>query len=273
MFCSRRGLASISVQALLVAGLYGQAAPQAPATTPAPAKPSQTGSSSVSTDLKKRTWVRLISVGATLSVLAQAPLGNGSFFDDRTGYHEEATTTGGGYRIGWGGNVQLRLPHKFAVVGSLLLHKSAHATLNDTYVGTDNPNTPLDDRVHTTVEESSNVNYWDYAFMLRRYSKDHEAPGHRAFFGGGFNFRDVRKIRSERDTTLGATTTHDTAPIVPTRTLGRGIMGSVGAQFVDDFGVKLVPEFRFTRWLQPAFDTKSALSRKNQFEAIVSITF
>lgn len=273
MFCSRRGLASITVQALLVAGLYGQAAPQATPPAAAPAKPQQTGSASVTTDLKKRSWVRLISVGATLSVLAQSPIGNGSFLEDRTGFHEEATTTGGGYRIGWGGNVQVRLPHRFAVAASLLLHKSAHSTVDDTYVGTDNPNTPLDDRVHTTVEESSIVNYWDYAFMLRRYSKDHDAPGHRAFFGGGFNFRDVRKVRSTRETTLGANTVADSAPVVPTRAIGRGIMGSVGAQFVDDFGVKLVPEFRYTRWLQPAFDAKSALSRKNQFEAIVSITF
>jgi hypothetical protein len=109
--------------------------------------------------------------------------------------------------------------------------------------------------------------------MLRRYTKDHEAPGHRAFFGGGFNFRDARKIRTERETTLGATTTPDNKPIVPTRSLSRGITGSVGAQFVDDFGVKLVPEFRYTRWLQPTFDDRSTQSRRNQFEAIVSITF
>lgn len=269
MSCFRRGLSSLPVPALLIAGLYGQAAPP----TPAPAKPAQTGSPSVSTDLKRRAFVKPVSVGATLSVLGQVPMTNGEFFDSKTAFLETATTGVGGYRIGWGGNVQVRLPGKFAVAGSLLLHKSAHGSTIDTYVGTDNPNTPLDDRLHTTIEESSIVNYWDYTFLLRRYTKDHFAPGHRAFYGGGFNFRDVRKVRSERETTLGATTTSDTKPIVPTRDMGRGITGSVGAQFMDDFGVKLVPEFRFTRWLQPAFDTKSQLSRKNQFEAIVSITF
>jgi hypothetical protein len=265
MSCFRRGLTSLSVQALLVAGLYGQA--------PEPAKPSQSGSSSVSTDLKKRTYVRLFSAGATLSVLAQTPLQNGSFGESRTAYLREAITGAGWYRVGWGGMAQVRLPRKFAAVGSLLLHKSGHGSTIDTWIGIDNPNTPLDDRQHTTVEESSIVNYWDYAFMLRRYTKDHEAPGHRAFFGVGFNFRDVRKIRTERETTLGATTTADTKPIVPTRDIGRGIVGSVGAQFVDDFGVRLVPEFRYTRWMQPNFNDQSTLSRRNQFEAIVSITF
>jgi len=281
MFSFRRGLSSLPVHVALAAGLYGQAAPQtpAPAAAPAqapaapPAKPSQTGSPSVSTDLKKRSYVKPISVGATLSVLGQVPILNGGSGENRSGFLQQATTAAGGYRVGFGGNVQVRLPRKFAFVGSLLLHKSGHGSTIDTFVGRDNPNTPLDDRIHTTVEESSIVNYWDYTFMLRRYTKDHDAPGHRAFFGGGFNFRDIRKIRSERETTLGATTTPDTKPIVPTRDMGRGITGAVGAQFVDDFGVKLVPEFRYTRWLQPSFDVLSTQSRKNQFEAMVSITF
>jgi hypothetical protein len=269
MSCFRRGLSSLPVQVALIAGLFGQAAPQ----KPEPAKPSQNSPNAVSTDLKKRAFVRAISAGATLSILGQMPMTNGEFRDEKTGFFETATTAAGGYRYGFGGNVQVRLPRKFAVVASVLQHKSGHRSTIDTYVGVDNPNTPLDDRIHTTVEESSIVTYWDYALMVRRFTRDHFAPGHRAFFGGGFNFRDVRKVRSTRETTLGATTTSDTKPIVPTRDIGRGITGAVGAQFVDDFGVKLMPEFRFTRWLQPTFDTKSQLSRKNQFEAIVSITF
>ncbi|MBL8240290.1 MAG: hypothetical protein JNM66_22915 [Bryobacterales bacterium] len=269
MSCFRRGITSLPVHVAMIASLYGQAAPQ----TPAPTKPVLTGSPNVSTDLKRRAYVKPISVGMTLSVLGQVPMVPKDYGEERSGYLETATTGVGGYRIGWGGNVQVRLPSKFAVVGSVLLHKSAHGSTIDTYVGTDNPNTPLDDRIHTTFEESSIVNYWDYTVMLRRYTKDHFAAGHRAFYGGGVNFRDIRKIRTERETTLGADTVPDTKPIVPTRDMGIGITGAVGAQFTDDFGVKLVPEFRFTRWMQPNFDTKSQLSRKNQFEAVVSITF
>ncbi len=267
----RRGLTSISAHALLVAGLYGQAAPQTP--TPAPAKPSQVGSSSVSTDLKKRAYVRRFSFGVTLAVLGQSPLQNGAFSEFKPGLAVDATTAAGGYRIGYGGMVQVRLPKKYAVVGSILQHKSQHASTIDTYEGTDNPNTPLDDRKHVTVDETSIIKYWDYTLMARRYTKDHDAAGHRAFFEGGINIRDIRNIRSERETTLGATTTPDNKPIVPTRKMGRGLVGGIGAQFVDDFGVKLVPEFRYTRWVQPSFGSQSSQSRKNQFEAVVSITF
>jgi len=275
MYSFRRGFSSLPFHVALVAGLYGQAAPQTPpaATTPPAAKPSQTGSTSVSTDLKKRSYVKPISAGLTLSVLGQVPMLNGGYSEQKTNFILNSTTGAGGYRIGWGGNVQVRLPNKFAITGSLLVHKSGHGSTIDTYEGIDNPNTPLDDRAHKTIDESSIVNYWDYTLMLRRYTKDHQAPGHRAFFGGGINFRDIRKIRSERETTLGATTTPDTKPIIPTRDIGKGLTGAVGAQFVDDFGVKLVPEFRYTRWMQPNFNSQSTLSRKNQFEAIVSITF
>lgn len=268
----RRGLSSLPVQAILAAGLYGQAAPQAE-----PAKPSQAQSTNaVKVDtsvLKKRSFVRPISVGVTLSVLAQTPLQNGDFGDDKTGFSQTASTAAGGYRVGFGGLVQVRLPRKFAFAASVLQHKSQHSRTIDTYEGTDNPNTPLDDRKHTTIDETSIVKYWDYTFLLRRYTKDHFQSGHRAFFEGGINIRDARSIRSERETTLGATTTPDNKPIVPDRKMGRGLVGGVGAQFVDDFGVKLVPEFRYTRWIQPTFDNLSTQSRKNQFEAIVSITF
>lgn len=271
MSCIRRGLSSLPLAVLLILPAHGQDAPK-PTDSPAP----QTSGTNAAPDtlLKKRTWVKPFSFGVSLAVLGQAPIQPGSSFTEpRTNYTIDSITGAGGYRIGWGGQAQVRLPNKFAFAGSVLLHKSAHGSTTDTYDGIDNPNTPLDDRIHTTIEESSIVNYWDYAFMLRRYTKDHEEAGHRAFFGVGFNFRDVRKIRTSRETTIGADTIADTKPVVPDRDMGRGIVGAIGAQFMDDFGFKIVPEFRFTRWLQPTFSSGSVMSRKNQFEAIVSITF
>lgn len=272
----RRGLSSLPVQAILVAGLYGQAAqtppPAKPSTSQAPDPAKPAAPRVESTDLKKKAYVRPFSGGVTLAVLGQTPIQDGGFSDGSTNQTRDASTAGGGYRVGFGANVQVRLPRKFAVVGSVIQHKSGHSTTLDQYDGVDNPNTPLDDRKHTTIDETSIVKYWDYTVMLRRFTKDHFAAGHRAFFEGGFNFRNVRNVRTERETTI-VETVADTKPIVPTRTMGRGIVGGVGAQFVDDFGVKLVPEFRYTRWLQPTFSDLSTQSRKNQFEAIVSITF
>jgi len=269
----RRGLSSLPVQAILVASLYGQAAPQEPAA----AKPPQTGVSSSAntqnTDLKKRSYVRPFTGGVTLSVLGQTPIQNGGFTEERTNFIRDAGTVAGGYRIGFGVNGQVRLPGKYAFAVSVIQHKSSHSTSVDQYEGIDNPNTPLDDRIHTTIDEVSWIKYWDYSFLVRRYTKSHQTAGHRAFFQGGINVRDVRNIRSMRETTIGATTTEDTAPVVPSRGMARGFVGGVGAQFTDDFGIKLVPEFRYTRWVQQTFDAMSTQSRKNQFEAMVSITF
>jgi hypothetical protein len=291
MSFSRRGLSSLPVQLILVAGLYGQAAPQTPSTstspsttpapaaaqTPAPAKPSAAQSPNAvprdtSLDLKKRNYLRLLSVGVSLSVLGQVPLKDGSFSDTLTNQTRDASTTAGGYRIGYGGMLQLRLPKKFAFAVSVAQHKSAHSSTLDQYDGIDNPNTPLDDRKHTTINENSITKYWDYTFMGRWYTKEHTKAGHRAFFEGGVNMRQVKSVRTERETTI-IETVADTKPISPTNTWSRGLTGGVGAQFTDDFGVKLVPEFRYTRWVQPAWDTLSTTSRKNQFEAVVSITF
>lgn len=278
----RRGISSLPVQALLVpalwvTGLHGQAAP--PQGTPAPQAPPTGVSSSVqtakgeSTDLKKKNYVKIFSGGVTLSVLGQIPISNGGYSETRTNFTLDAGTAAEGYRIGFGGMVQVRLPKKFAFAVSVLQHKSGHSTTVDQYEGVDNPNTPLDDRIHTTIAESSVVKYWDYTFLVRRYTKSHQMPGPRAFFEGGINLRDVRNVRTTRETTVGATITEDTIPVVPARGMSRGFVGGVGAQFIDDFGIKLVPEFRYTRWIQQSFDSLSTQSRKNQFEAIVSITF
>jgi hypothetical protein len=159
------------------------------------------------------------------------------------------------------------------VAGSFLIHRSFHKTTSDSYSGIDNPNTPLDDRIRTTINSESNVRYWDYALLFRRYGKNHNVAGHRWFVEGGPSFRRVYKISTTRQTTVGAVETNDTLPIAPDRRVARGLTGGVGAQFVDDFGVRLVPEFRFTRWNQVNFDNQGLTSRKNQFEAIVSITF
>ncbi|MBI2684962.1 MAG: hypothetical protein HYX27_01500 [Acidobacteria bacterium] len=275
----RRGLTSLPVQAILAAGLYGQAVPQIPAPTappastgqtPAPAKPATQAVDD--TMLKRKSYVRPFSAGVMLSVLGQIPIQDGGFSDALTNQTRDASTTARGYRIGYGVTGQVRLPRKFAFSVSVAQHKSGHSSTLDQYDGVDNPNTPLDDRKHTTIEESSIVKYWDYTFVLRRYTKDHTAPGHRAFFEGGLNMRNVKSVRSTRETTITETVA-DSVPVVPANKVARGLVGGVGAQFVDDFGVKLVPEFRYTRWLQPSFDALSTMSRKNQFEAIVSITF
>jgi hypothetical protein len=42
---------------------------------------------------------------------------------------------------------------------------------------------------------------------------------------------------------------------------------------VDEFGIHLVPEVRYTRWTMPIFHDQSTSSQRNQVEADISLTF
>ena len=44
-------------------------------------------------------------------------------------------------------------------------------------------------------------------------------------------------------------------------------------QFVDEFGIHVVPEVRYTRWINPTFDNLTTSSQRNQVEAAISLTF
>ena len=70
----------------------------------------------------------------------------------------------------------------------------------------------------------------------------------------------------------GTTTTSNTAVKPSAKTLGGVVVGS-GLRFVDDFGIKVEPELRYTRWFGRTFDEESARSSPNQIEVDVAFTF
>jgi hypothetical protein len=44
-------------------------------------------------------------------------------------------------------------------------------------------------------------------------------------------------------------------------------------RFVDDFGIKLSPELRYTRWLGATFDSNSTRSRRDEIAVGIALTF
>ena len=42
---------------------------------------------------------------------------------------------------------------------------------------------------------------------------------------------------------------------------------------MDEFGIKVVPEFRYTRWVNPIFENLTTNTERNQIEAAISLTF
>jgi len=60
---------------------------------------------------------------------------------------------------------------------------------------------------------------------------------------------------------------------VPQHRSSVGVVAGVGVQFDDEFGIHVVPEVRYTRWINPTFDNLSTNTQRNQVEAAISLTF
>lgn len=268
---------SIRLRLFTVIAAASFASAQTPApTTPAPAKPAADAPkpAQTQTTLKKVHYVRPISAGGTFGFLALVPVGDGEFASATNVLSRDDETKSKGSPIGFGGVVQVALPKKFAVAATYMIHASKLETTKNTIEGIDNPFTTADERKITDTKENSSIKYRDFGILVRRYDKDHTKQGVRVFVEGGPSFRAVQSIRTTRTTTIAGVDTIDNKSIDKNvQNLTRGWTGGIGVQYNDDFGFRVVPEFRYTRWMEKTFDKDSYNSRKNQFEVILSITF
>ena len=92
---------------------------------------------------------------------------------------------------------------------------------------------------------------------------------------GGGALRRISNIKSSIDTTVdsGTRSCCVTIPITPARRSIHGFVGGLGAQFIDPFGIRVIPEVRYTRWQGKILDNLSTGVQVNQVEAMVTISF
>jgi hypothetical protein len=262
-----------AVALLAVAGLAAQEqtptqTPAQPAPAPAPAPAEEAPEFGAA--------VRRVSVGATLSVLILKPIGN-----DAIGVRTESpavdaihSTAGASQRAGWGLTAQIALTERFALNGSWLVRRPGYIRGSDIFEGTDNPATSPDERVHTTVHEDTRARFYDFPVLLRYYGKDRHDPGARWFIEGGGALRRVKSIRTNTETIVGiGETQYGSTAVTPEQRRARGLVAGFGVQVIDPIGVRVVPEVRYTYWLDRSFNNLSTVSRKHQIEAMISLTF
>jgi hypothetical protein len=174
------------------------------------------------------------------------------------------TTKPSGPRLAGGGIVQYAFANRYAAAGQFLLRRARFET-NSTFT------------LSTTAssQDFSSADFWEIPLTLRRYSRPHAEQGARWFAEGGMALRYTRNIRSSllSTDTAGRTVCCDERPIMAQHSPAAGLTLGAGYQVVDQFGLRLVPQFRYTRWLQPTFDQRSIRSRRDQIEAGVAITF
>jgi len=228
-------------------------------------------SSSSSSDSEGRDFVRRISAGGTLNFL---PLSLQTSASTSATLDSGATvTTSASSQSNWfsgGVVVQFAFKDRWAVATNFLIRRPGYQLTTTTTLGS----------VTTTETEQTRATYWDVPLVARRYSLGRREAGFRWFYEVGGTARFVGSIKTQIETTVtdstaGTTTTTccDVAPSVPAHRVVGGVVAGAGLQLIDDYGVHIVPEFRYTRWLQRTFESPAAPSQMNQIEVLVGITF
>lgn len=277
-------LLSVSIVALVSSAL-GQDAPQSTpqssaastANTPAPANAPSSSSSSSSSAPAAETERRFTG-GVTLSVLGFGSIPKATSTVNNTAeISTQYQTTDSSERIGYGINLQARLTQHFYIDLSAELRRIGYqetTTISTTTTsqldGVSYPSTST-----TSTHEDTHSRFIDVPLLLRYYGTGKRPESPRWFLEAGGTWRLANDIRTSLDSTdsSGTVTCCTFTPTVPQHRSAIGLTTGAGMQFVDEFGIHVLPEFRYTRWETPIFNNLTTDTQKNQIEADLSFTF
>jgi hypothetical protein len=186
-------------------------------------------------------------------------------------------TKGAAERIGYGLTLQARVAGHFYIDVSALLRRLGYqftTTIATTTTNVLNGST-YQSTSTTSTHEDTRADAIDVPFLVRYYGTGKRPTSPRWFLEAGGTWRVSTDIRTSIDSTdsSGNVTCCTFTPAVPKHRSGIGATVGAGIQFVDEFGIHVVPEVRYTRWEDPIFENFTTRTKANQVEADISLTF
>lgn len=263
----------ILIATLTLAAVAQQSAQQAqpPATAqpkPGPAQPAPF--------FEDEPYIRRFTIGGNASILVLGLIKGGDQSESISSppLQIDSKNESKGTLFGGGVTVQFFLTDRYAINADLQLRRPRYKLSTTFYEGVDNPNTAGDDRTATFFTEDTRARYWDLPLLVRRYNESRFEDRRKWFYEAGPVLRRVTGIRSSTEKEFkNVKTCCDETPATPAHRNILGAVAGVGLVLKDDFGIKLIPEFRYTRWFGGIFNNRAAQSRRDQYEILFSITF
>lgn len=225
---------------------------------------------------KEKAYIRRFSIGGKGGIHALPRLKSGDItntVNDSSTLRTQGEATAG--RFVYGVTVQAMLTEKFGVAADVLFRSESYEN-NGTLVTT--VTDPFTFRTRTEIvrfTEQSEYDLWEIPLVVRYYNQGRRKEGVRTFIEGGVAVRRVRNINSSRSDVdvNGVETCCDTTPIPPSTENAPGAVIGAGLHATDDFGIAVVPQVRFTRWLSRTTDSRPTRSGVNTLEFQISVMF
>jgi hypothetical protein len=173
------------------------------------------------------------------------------------------TTASSSPHVGAGGSIECRLSSHLFVSADALRHSIKYVQTTTT--------TDSKSKVNTLVE-TTRARYWDVPVRVQWLGPP-RLP-HYVFFTAGAAVRFAGRVRTGNEYTYSdATTDYNEAPTQPANSRIFGAIAGFGVRWVDEVGLKVTPEVRYTHWTKPTFNSASTLSPTGQVEVLLGFTF
>ena len=126
----------------------------------------------------------------------------------------------------------------------------------------------------STLNESTHARYWTVPVLARYGTLPARVASAQVFIGGGVAFRKISNIRTT--TVVVAPDGNSSADYTP-RTAQKlstfGAVATAGFRVKDEFGIRITPEVRYTRWFSDLFSSWPGKQRRNELEVLIGLTF
>ncbi|MEO8097410.1 MAG: outer membrane beta-barrel protein [Acidobacteriota bacterium] len=254
----------------LVCAAVAACAQNTPAAAPAP-------DSGTPERQEERAYVRRFSIGISAFMVPTNLFPKASLVEDHPTFSPptrfETQFDPNSSRVSYGFTAHAALNERWTVGISPALRKFSFGAVTHKFEGVDNSSTFLDERADTMITEKTTGRYLDVPVLARHYSKNRHESGPRWFLEAGPSMRITQKLTTSR-----VTIPPKLLPVSDTTNLAHrknslGAVAGFGGQFIDDFGIRIIPEVRYTYWFSKPFDSNHATSRQHQIEIVFSLSF
>jgi hypothetical protein len=175
--------------------------------------------------------------------------------------------------LGYGVTAEFQVTTSFGVAADLLFHQVRYEMLNNIRTGVRNPNTSVDTRPVTQFREKTRAQFFDLPIIVRWRPTDEYGDPSRWFLGLGPTVRQTRNVRTFYDQSQPRVDNPVTEGVAPFNKHIYGATVAAGITAKDDFGIRITPEVRYTRWVGQSFSNFAARTNRHQLQVLIGITF
>lgn len=262
------------------AALSAQTASQRPAppvVTPAPAASADEKPLEPLAMPESPAIVRRFSFGLSAAFLPWDPVKGGDFSGILLPGPLDVQSSSGPKSKWYGGGLamQVTLNNRFALAVNAIVRQAGFQIYSNVIEGIDNPTTPsVDERKYYIANNESHAYYMDLPVLVRFYNKSHRKDGKRWFAELGGTARHVWNVKTSiTKEDVNGSTCCDNTPARIHKQNALGATAGAGMHFVDDFGLRIIPEVRYTRWFADSFRLYGVRGRRDQIELMLTIGF